>query len=284
VHRDPDDAAVLGGRGDGGATGGGGRADRGVLKRERLLLLGRDVARLGLSLERELTRLLGGDHPRDLALDRRVQPLLAGELRADARLRRRSRRDESPLRYVLADERMLVRRHRLLEADDLVHHRDVLVRDRLHRLDAVDEILDARRAEDDAERRLILARRVDRDETRHQCPLRPLEVRTRRLQCDLVDEQVVLDLTELHRRHLVAVARALEIRVELLDLSGDALRLRALRADGRVAHGRAGREKSRSRSEHERRRQSLQSPMHELRPSLATGAPGWGRYSTSSGG
>jgi hypothetical protein len=41
----------------------------------------------------------------------------------------------------------------------------------------------------------------------------------------------VLDLAKLLRRHLVPVARALEARIELLDLSGNVLRLSALVAD-----------------------------------------------------
>jgi hypothetical protein len=49
-----------------------------------------------------------------------------------------------------------VRRHRLLEADHLVHHRAVLLRDRLHGLDAVDEIVDARRTEQHCKRRLVV--------------------------------------------------------------------------------------------------------------------------------
>ena len=231
------------------------------------------VARLRGALERELPRRFRRDHLCDLALDRREQPLLAAELRADARLRRSARCDEPALALVRAHERMLVGRHGLLEADDLVHHRDVLARDRLHRLDAVDEILDARRAEHDAERRLIVARRVDRDEPLHERLLRLNEIRARRVQPDLVDLQVVLDLVQLHRRHLVAAARALETCVELLDLRRDALRLGSFAADGGVAGSRAGCDEGRSNGEDEHRRLSLQNPNNGLPKLLATSAP-----------
>ena len=50
-----------------------------------------------------------------------------------------------------------------------------------------------------AERRLVVARRVDRDETLHERPLRLHEVRARGVQPDLVDLQVVLDLLRASR-------------------------------------------------------------------------------------
>jgi len=154
--------------------------------------------------------------------------------------------------------------YRLLEAYDLVHDGDVLTRDRLHGLDAIDEILDARRAEHDAERGLLVARRVDRDEPLHERPLRLHEVRARCAQTDLVDLQVVLDLVQLHRRHLVAAACALETCVELVDLRRDALRLGSLAADGGVAGSRAGYDEGRSNGENEHRRLSLQNPNNGL--------------------
>jgi hypothetical protein len=63
---------------------------------------------------------------------------------------------------------VLVNRDRLLETDDFVHHGNILRRDGLHRLDAVDEIVDALRAEQHGKCRLVVARRVDRDEPPHQ--------------------------------------------------------------------------------------------------------------------
>jgi len=84
----------------------------------------------------------------------------------------------------------------------------------------------------------------------------------------------VLDASELRVRALVAVARALEARVELLDLARDALRLGALAADGGVACRRPGRNARSDESRDDYRRLTLTNPDNDLRPSLATGAPG----------
>ena len=56
-----------------------------------------------------------------------------------------------------AHEEALVDGDLALERDDLLHDCDVLSGDGLHRLDPVDEIVDARRAEQHCERRLIVA-------------------------------------------------------------------------------------------------------------------------------
>jgi hypothetical protein len=122
-------------------------------------------------------------------------------------------------------------RHGLLEADHLVQHRKILRRHRLHGLDAIHEIVDARRAEQDGKRRLVVTRRIDRDEPLHERVLRALEVRARRAERNLVDLQVVLDDVQLLRRCEIQRARALEAAVELRDLRHHLLRLRALRAD-----------------------------------------------------
>ena len=218
--------------------------------------------------------MLRRDHLGDLTLDRREQALLAAELRADARLRRGARGDELALALVRTDERVLVHGHGSLEAHDLVHDGDVLLRHRLHRLDAVHEIVDARRPENHAEGRLVVARGVDGDEPLHERPLRLLEVRARDVKSNLVHLQVVLDLAQPRRRRLVPVTRALETCVELLDLRGDALRFGPLAVDRRVACCRAGRDGCRSESRNENRRLSLTNSDDALQTSFAAGAPG----------
>ena len=132
--------------------------------------------------------------------------------------------------------------HRFLEADHLVHHGDVLRRHRLHGLDAVDEIVDALRAENHRERRLVVARRVDRDEPLHQRLLRLTEVRARDVQRNLVDLQVVLDLAQLPRRRLVRFRARWRLASSCGICASDLLRLRLLRADRGVAGCRAGRD------------------------------------------
>jgi len=76
-----------------------------------------------------------------------------------------------------AHERVPVHGHLMLEADHLVHHRDVLRRDRLHGLDAAHQVVDALCTEQHGERRLVVARRVDRNEPTRKRDLRRAEVR-----------------------------------------------------------------------------------------------------------
>ena len=127
----------------------------------------------------ELASVLRRDQVRDLALDRREQPLLLPELRADPGLRVRALLHEANLVLPRVHERVLARRHLVLERDHLAHHRGVLLGDRLHRLDAVHQIVEALRAEQDRERRLVVAGGVDRQQPLLERCLRLHEVRAR---------------------------------------------------------------------------------------------------------
>jgi hypothetical protein len=67
------------------------------------------------------------------------------------------------------------------------------------------------------------------------------EVRASRTQSDAVDREIVLDPLQLRVREVVCVPRALEARVELLDLDQNALSFGLLRTDRRVGGSCAGR-------------------------------------------
>ena len=172
----------------------------------------------------------------------------------------------------------------MLERDHLVHYGHVLRRDGLHRLDAAHEIVDALRAEQHGERRLVVTRHVDRDQPLRERALRPAEVRARRVQPDLVDAQALLDDVQLRRRRVVRGARALEARVEAVDLREDALRLGLLRADRRVAGCCAGRDESRGDGDQRHRRLSLQKPDVGLSIRACDRRTAGGRHVTSGGG
>jgi len=131
----------------------------------------------------------------------------------------------------VANERVLTYGHLLLEGDDLMDDGDVLRGERLHRFDPVDEIVDARRAEEHGDGRLVVARRVDVDEPRREILLRDDEVRLRGVQADPVDREVVVDRVQPRVRRVVPIACALEARIEYLNLFEDALRLGLFRAD-----------------------------------------------------
>ena len=163
--------------------------------------------------------------------------------------------------------------HLRLEPRHVVHHCDVLGRDVLHRLDAGDEIGDAVRSEHHAERRLIVARRVDDTQALHERALRRLQVCARRAQPDLVDRKVVIDRMQLLRRGDQARACTLQARVEPVDLGEDGLRLCALLVDRGVAGGHACRDTCRSESDDQHQRLSLMKLNNGLPPLLPTGAP-----------
>jgi hypothetical protein len=97
-----------------------------------------------------------------------------------------------------------------------------------------------------------------------QRDLRLAEVRLRRGQRDPVDREVVLDPLQFQVRGLVRVFRALQIRVELLDLAEHLLGLSPFRADRWVTGCYAGRDASRSKGNDEHRRLSLKNPDNGL--------------------
>jgi hypothetical protein len=137
----------------------------------------------------------------------------------------------------------------VLEGDDLVDHRCVLLRHRVDGLDPVDEVGEAVRPEDDGERRLVVARRVDRDETLLEGDLGGPEVRAGDAERLAVDLQVPFERVQLLRRELIAAVRALGARVELAELREDGLDFGPLRGDGVGADARRGRTRRRDYEE-----------------------------------
>ena len=77
--------------------------------------VGRGCARLRRLRHLQLTRLLGGDHRRDLALDRGEQRLLLRELRGDRLLRSRALGDDPLLARFRRRQLGAVPLHRLAE-------------------------------------------------------------------------------------------------------------------------------------------------------------------------
>jgi hypothetical protein len=84
----------------------------------------------------------------------------------------------------------------------------------------------------------------------------------------------VLDRVQLRVRLVVAVASALETRVEDLDLPEDVLRLGLLRVDGWIGGRSAGRDRRRSKSDDGDRSLSLQCLDDVSRRSPGASAPG----------
>ena len=260
LHRDPDDAAVVGVR----------RGSDCLLDRVRLdqglrssgfsgPVLGGAEARLGLSCQPFLTALLGSLQAGDLILDRGEQSLALCELALDRAALRRLVGDDLDLSLLGALEPPLALDRLCAEALDLPEHARVLRGNAIDGVDPVEQVVDRLGREDDLERAAAAAALVERDEARRQVRLSGLETRSRDRQMVGVRPQLTLDPVELDVREVVRLDRKRQLPVDLLDLGEDALRLGLLRRDGRIggrgSHGcqRDGHEKCRQHHQDQRR-------------------------------
>jgi hypothetical protein len=124
---------------------------------------------------------------------------------------------------------------------DLAGDPRVLVGDAVDGLDPAQQVVQARCAEDDVERRGGRAGRVDGDEAPRERLLRVRVVRARDGEGVTVPLQVALDLLQLVGRGVVGLDRALEARVDLLDLPQDPIGLGFLRRNRPGIRGRRAR-------------------------------------------
>src|SRR6187551_1866452 len=128
-----------------------------------------------------------------------------------------------------------IRAENLDVADDrtalFVHAVDVV--------DPVEKIVEVRRTQQNFDRRVRVARRVDLDELARKRSLRLLEVRTCNAELVTRALQVVIDARESYVREVPAFDRRRKLRLDRADLVDDALCLGFFRSDG--AGLRAGR-------------------------------------------
>ena len=160
------------------------------------------------------------------------------ELSVDARLRGRALRDHLRLSRVRAPQLGLLLHDVPLEGPDLPHRLRVLARDAVHRVDSVQEVVEAPRAEQDLERRVLRVRRVDPDEPRRERRLGVAEVRLRDVELEAGALLVALDTGELDVRGVVRLDRALEADVQAVDLRQDLPSLALLGRDRGVGGSR----------------------------------------------
>ena len=160
------------------------------------------------------------------------------ELSVDARLRSRALRDHLRLRRVRAPKLGLPLHDVALEGPDLPHRLRVLARDAVHRVDAVQKVVEVPRAEQHLERRVLRVRGVDGDEPRRQGRLGVAEVRLRDLKLEARALLVALDAGELDVRRVVGLDRALEADVEAVDLRQHLAGLALFRGDRGVGGSR----------------------------------------------
>jgi len=121
------------------------------------------------------------------------------------------------------------------ELDDLGQHSRVLVGDAVGGVDAVDHVVEARRADDHVDRGTLVPGGVEGDEPGRERLLGPQEARLRDGELVRVVPQVALDLLQPDVREVVRLDRFLDARVELVVLTEHVLRLGLLRADRGVA-------------------------------------------------
>jgi hypothetical protein len=138
----------------------------------------------------------------------------------------------------------------LLEAADLREDLRVLVGDPARRLDPVEDVVQARGAEDDLDQ-LRAPVHVQVDEPRLERPLGLAQVGAGDLQPLVVDLLLGLDLVELDLLGVERLDDVAEIRVELLDLRQDLLCLSLFRLDLRGS----GDRRLRQRQDREREQQ-----------------------------
>ena len=129
----------------------------------------------------------------------------------------------------------------------LPQHLGVLLGHAVDRVEPVDEVLEARAAQEDLERRRRVAADVEVAQPARQAALGDLEVPARDAHLAVVRPQVGLDRVELDRGGVVRLDRLPELRVERLDVGEhslglgllvfDAVGKRRTSADQRDANG-----------------------------------------------
>src|SRR5581483_1612321 len=114
---------------------------------------------------------------------------------------------------------------------DCRHHLRVLSCDGADRLDAIDQVAKASRAEQDRDRRVLLAGDVESSQSIAEAPLGNREIPSRQREMPRVDRALSVDCSELLRGTVVCLDRLLQLAVQRLDLRQYALRLGSLGGD-----------------------------------------------------
>ena len=176
----------------------------------------------------QLARLLGRDHPGDLALDRREQVVLLRDLRLDRLLGGGAGRDDLLLGGLRLGEQLAVPLHGPPEDLDLTEDVRVERGDAARPVHPVDHVVEAAGAEDHLERRCLI-RCVERHEPLCDPALADLQVLPGDPELVPVLLQVALNLRELGGGRRVLRPRALEVIREAAQLTHHLLGLGPLR-------------------------------------------------------
>ena len=159
----------------------------------------------------------------DLAADRREELLPLREAGLDLALGRGPRGDDLLLARASALQPLAASNDLGPEPLDLPQHLGVFLGHAVDRVQPVDEILEARAAQEDLERRRRVTADVEVAQPAGQAALGDLEVPARDADLAVVRPQVGLDRVELDRGGVVRLDRLPELRVERLDVGQHAL-------------------------------------------------------------
>jgi hypothetical protein len=187
--------------------------------------------------EPRLARLLFRLEPGDLALDRLDEALALGEPGLDLLLGGGPLGDHLLLPGLGLLQERRANRDVVLELLDLADHLRVLRGDAVDRLDAVQELGQAVRPEQNRERRVVLRLLVHRPDPVAEAALRNHEVVLRDREVPRVQRTLGLDPRQIFRRAVVRLHGPLQLRVEGLDLVEHALGLGPLGRDLRRLTG-----------------------------------------------
>jgi hypothetical protein len=165
-----------------------------------------------------------------------------------------------------------------------VQHLRVERCDAIRRVHPRHDVVEALRAEDDLERRVGVVRGVESPDAVGDRGAALAEVALRDLELEPVLTLLRADPVELDVRGVVLLDRALEVRIQAVDLSQDLVGLGLLRPNRGVRYRRDCGEKSRENPQQNVRRLSLAGS--DQCPLLGAGTrrTGRGRYDTSAGG
>ena len=217
-----------------------------------------------LPLELRLTPSLCGLHARDLVPDRCDEALPLGELTLDRALLGCALGDDLRLAGAVAAELRTALAHLVPELPDVLQHLCVLPADALGHVEAVEQVVEALRAEDHLDRAARVAVDVEGAQPLRDVHLRRTEARPRDHEMPSVRLQVGVDLRELDGREVVRLRRVTEPRVEVTDLRQHRLSLLALRRDGGVGRRRAcGEHEEHAESRERRYEERGRSPSEE---------------------
>ena len=219
---------------------GGGRRGRRLLRRRRArVLLG--AAGGGLLLEScGLPARLGGEpglaaalfrlEHGDLLADRVVERLALGEARLDLLPAGGPLRDDLLLPGEGALERRALPLDLGLRPADVLEDAGVVLGDAVRGVEAVQEVVEARRSENDLHH-VDLAALVEGDQALLDGPLRAAEARAGDVEPVLVGRELALELLQTDVGAVPLVHGELEVEVELVDLGEHLLGLRPLLVD-----------------------------------------------------